>query len=580
MAHDRNASENRILFNADCNTYVYDYPEGTNAWQQAGSRHGELAPQAIQAYVDLIARSGVDTFVYNPCAQRAWWPSKTTPTAWDGYRRGDQAFFYGHVLGQAMTQEQLDTYLRSSCRLLDRYLDLLDAGADLLAETSRACRRRGIAPWLSARMNDMHGANWLEGSYMNAPLLAHPEFRLAGRSLNDKAPPRRSLQALNYQKREVRDYMLTMLRELIEDYDFEGLELDWTRHLFCCNPVASQQTIDTITAWHAELAALCQRKAKATGRPFRFGVRCAANLADQRHLGLDVVAMAHAGFLDFVCPTRAGVTTTWDLDYHRLRLLLGERVKLYGVIEFAPNWLPAYAPKHQHRHYLRYLPASAAMLRGNAAGKLAAGADGIEIFNFFAADQHVGRGAIAKGFSLRADYPAIRGVADLKTLRGKPKFYAFSAGFENWGVRTTLEVDEQLPQYFEPTTQRRFHIPMCAESAKLELTVQVVFEKPAGAAALPEFGVSFNDSWPNWNSSRTDALLTPVGDLTHHAPENTALNFRFPASAIREGWNELVLAHGGSDPGEPAKRREQGVRVVGIELLVHRARAATGTRST
>jgi hypothetical protein len=562
---------NRNLYNADCNTYFYNYPKGSNTWQKVGSRDGKFSTKAIEAFAGMLARNGVDTFLYNPNASRAWWPSKTTPTAWDGYKRGDQSYFYGHVLGQPMTPEQIERYMKNMVDMLDRYLDLAEAGIDLVKETSKACRRQRVAPWLSIRMNDMHGANSLEGSFMNAPLLAHKEYRLQGRSLNDHEKPRQGLKALNYEKREVRDYMFTMIRELVENYDYEGIEIDWTRHMFCCNPVASQKTIDLITGWHQEIAQLCRKKARSTGRPYYFGVRCAANFEHQRHIGLDVVAMAREGFLDFVCPTRAGWTTTWDVDYGRMREQFGEKVALYGVVEGGPNWFPAYEPKYKFRHSLRYLPACPSMIRGNAAGKLAVGADGIETFNFFCADQHIGETNSPRGFTLRADYAALKKIDDLKSMRGKRKFYSFSAGFENWGVRTILEADEYLPQWFEPTTQRRFRIPMSSEPAGMELTIQVIFERPAGGAKLPDFGVSFNDSWPNWRPAQTDRMLDCFGGFTHHVPEYTALNFRFPASMIREGWNDLILAHGAADPGEPAKRHEQGVRVVGIDLLADKA---------
>ena len=544
---------NRVLYNADCNTYFYNYLKGTDAWQKAGSLHGEFSPKAIHAYVDLLTRNGVDTLVYNPNTQRAWWPSKTTPKVWDGYRRGNAAYFYGHILGQSMTPEQVETQLKNLTDMMDRYLDLVQNGVDLLSETSKACRHHRISPWLSIRMNDMHGANNLAGSFMNSPLLAHKEFRLEGHRLETKGSNPRN-QALNYEKREVRDYMFTMIRELIEDYDFEGIELDWTRHAYCCNPVASQKTIDTLTGWHKEIAQLCRKKSNKTARPYHFGVRSAANFPQLRHIGLDVVEMAREGFLDFVCPTRAGWTTTWDLDYERMRGIFGKKVTIYGVVETAPNWLPAHNPKLQLRQRYRSLPASPAMVWGNAAGKLAAGADGIEIFNYFC--------------SQRPDYTAIKNVGDLKKLRGKRKFYAFSAGFEDWGVRTFLEVDEHLPQWFEPTTQRRFRIPMCAEPEGTELTIQVIIEKPLDGRKLPDFGVSFNESWPNWTSLQTNELLEPADNLTHHAPENIALNFRFPSSAIRENWNDIILILGGFDPVDPVKRREQGIKVVGLELLV------------
>jgi hypothetical protein len=41
-----------------------------------------------------------------------------------------------------------------------------------------------VSPWLSIRMNDMHGANSWEGSYMNCALQKDPRYRLSGREVN------------------------------------------------------------------------------------------------------------------------------------------------------------------------------------------------------------------------------------------------------------------------------------------------------------------------------------------------------------------------------------------------------------
>ena len=70
---------NRNLFNADCNTYFYRHADAPE-WQQTGP-DGRFSAKIIHAFVDMVARNGVDTFVYNPSSSRAWWPSKTTPTA-------------------------------------------------------------------------------------------------------------------------------------------------------------------------------------------------------------------------------------------------------------------------------------------------------------------------------------------------------------------------------------------------------------------------------------------------------------------------------------------------------------------
>jgi len=319
--------------------------------------------------------------------------------------------------------------------------------------------------------------------------------------------------------------MLTMIRELVNDYDFEGMELDWTRHLLCCEPVASQETIDVITGWHGEIAALCRARSEATGRPYYLGLRLPANFAALRPIGLDVLAMVEAGLVDFLCPTRAGWSTTWDLEHDRMRDELGERVAIYGVVEDAPNWLPTFAPQGDYRSVKRFSSTSAAIVRGNAAGKLVLGADGIETYNFFCSDFQNQKAGVA----IRPDYTALRGLHDLDQLRGKRKFYAFSTGFELGSILTTLEVDEFLPLWMEPNMQRRFRLPMCAEPPGAELTVQLVFERPAGEGELPPIGLSVNDSWPAFNGVSTDALLERCGGLTHHVPENTALDFTFPA---------------------------------------------------
>jgi len=64
---------------------------------------------------------------------------------------------------------------------------------------------------------------------------------------------------------------------------------------------------------------------------------------------------------------------------------------------------------------------SAALLRGNAAGKLALGADGLCQFNFFIAESDW-----CLDFGMRTDYGDLRGLDDLESLRGKPKHYTLS----------------------------------------------------------------------------------------------------------------------------------------------------------
>ena len=171
-ARDALLARHRNLFNGDTCVYFYN-PE---KWQPEG---GPFSAKAIHRYVDLLADNGVDTFVINANASRAWYPSKTIPSILDGYRRGDREFFRGHAICAGATEPAaVEKYIDTIMAFMNLYQDLIDAGVDWLAETATACRRRGVAPWVSVRMNDLHGHLNYAGSFFNAPLLAQPAMRL------------------------------------------------------------------------------------------------------------------------------------------------------------------------------------------------------------------------------------------------------------------------------------------------------------------------------------------------------------------------------------------------------------------
>lgn len=550
------------LYNGDC-TFLF------GRGYQVGE--GPYTAEVFHRFIDLLADHGVDTYLCNPQAQKPWYPSKVTPSVLEGYRRGDKEFFRGHYPPANDTDlpaAKLDAILADQAPFLNRYLDLAEAGVDWVAEISQACRRRGVAPWLSVRMNDLHGANSWEGSYMNASVQKEPRFRLRGNPLHPGDPVDPHRQAMDYAHSEVRDYTFAVIRELVEDYDFEGLELDWLRTPHCLEPTASQAGIDLMTGWIASIRDLTRRRSEATGKPYPLGLRIPPRLGMLRAIGLDVPAMARSGLIDFVCPSNFW-QTSWDLPYDRLRGELGvpaSRLAIYGVVEDAPNWMEALDPTTGARGY-RLLSASPELLRGNAAGKLALGADAIETFNFFCSDEE---GIHPTAAPRQARYDALRGLGDLEALRGQPKHYALSSMLGHY-MYPEWEYAEGVPAILEPGWKRAFTLGMAAEPAGMDLVIQVVTEKPEeNDAPAPKVGVSFNGSWPSFDATPTDRLLFSTGAYTHHVPEHRAVNFRLPADLIREGWNEVLVFNGSRERGDAEARRRHSLHVVGVELGVMR----------
>lgn len=562
---------NRTLYTGDC-TYLF---EGRLYHPHDG---GAYNAQVFHDHVNLLADSGVDTVLVNPNGQLAYYPSRAFPRLLNNYKRGDRNYFRAHALHcHGVSPGNLEAFLDEEVKFYGHYLELEDAGVDWVAEMTAACRRRNVSPWLSVRMNDIHGAGDPEQSFMNCDLYRDPANRLKGSSFDVKDGSVLGWQALNYELPHVRQYMMTLIRELVNDYDYEGLELDWLRNPQCCEPMASQSAVDMMTAWHAEIRALVDERARQTGKPFYMGMRVPGYLGMLRSVGIDVVDIARRGLIDFVSPSNFW-QTSWDMPHDELRRALGDKVTIYGVIEDAPNWFVGYSPKYQ-RTGARMLSASSEMLRGNAAGKLALGAEGIEVFNFFCTDSNVWQETLEKEGAAR--YETLGELADLDGLRGKPKHYALSSsGQGTW--YPPFELPEQLPAVLEPQSRRAFKLSMCREPVDrdLALVIQVIIETPVDTTA--RIGVSFNGSWPEFESSSTDRFLFPVGIYTHIPEGYIALNYVVSTQDIQEGWNEVTLYNHamlhelvttGVRPGK-ADRVRDALRIMSVELGVMPTSAA------
>ncbi len=547
----------RVLFNGDCDfLFHHDYSRGAPRYH-AGVFHD---------YVALLARSGVDTLVLNANAQAPMYPSRRLAPAWRGYTRGQRSFVRGSYppLGPDFNQQQLDRALDRTCAMLDRYLDLEEDGVDWLAECCAACRRCGVSPWVSIRMNDAHGATNWSAAYANCPPQRDPALRLTGRALVPGDPAVPTQQLCDYAQPAVRDYYRTMIDELLTDYDFDGLELDWNRMPYVLEPDADDAGRQLITDWHRELRQLARRAGDRRGRWIYLGLRTPARVDHLHSVGLDLAGLARGDLIDFVAPANQW-QMIWDLPVPQWRALLGEQVALYGSIDDAPNWMFARSADGQQRGW-RLLSASAPLIHGAAANLLAAGCDGVEFFNFFCTDA---RSALHGAAGAAARYDAIAPVGQLAQLRGRPKHYSLQTAYGYWFNRW-FELGEQLPVTLERGLVRTFHLVMSGEpdAAGRTLQVQLTIARPAGALPSRWPVVSFNGAWPVACGGPTDQLLAPVGEYTHHHERQVGLTYTLDARRLREGRNEFVVFDASDDPGPQLDGWAPGLRIVGFDVTV------------
>ncbi|MEN9812988.1 MAG: hypothetical protein RL479_1674 [Verrucomicrobiota bacterium] len=308
----------------------------------------EMTLAGLHAWVDQYAGTRVTHLFLSPNAMRASFRSRTREAIWDP------------VDGRAP-----DHVWPRNAQRLDA------AGLDPYAVWIDRARTRGLSPWLSMRMNDAHSvddpANFMHSEFWRR----HPEFR---RQPAGPFPPSAN-GALNFRHPEVRTHALDFLRELLERYAPDGLELDWMRFGHHLTPGREAEEAGHLLEVMREARRLTREWGARRGRPILLGVRVPSHPDAAAGLGMDAVAWARAGLVDLVVAAPFWSTSDFALPASEWRARLAAAAP--GVA-FLPG------VEHNLRAYPlgKSVPLDLAALRGFAARMRHEGADGIYLFNW------------------------------------------------------------------------------------------------------------------------------------------------------------------------------------------------------
>ncbi|OPZ88182.1 MAG: hypothetical protein BWY76_00078 [bacterium ADurb.Bin429] len=359
------------------------------------SRAGQaLDREAVASWVDQYADTQVRELLLCPNAMRASYASAVREPIWHGYDPDgpdDQPLFASlPPAGRAGARRWVHTAWQ-----------LAHDGIDPYAVWIERARQHYLSPWMTMRMNDLHGvdddANFMHSEFWRA----HPEYR--------RVPYRFAGwtdRALDYGREEVRDHAMRFIRELAECYDFDGLELDWMRFGYHFRPGYEAEGAELLTAFTAEVRKLLDGWEHTRGHRIFLGARVPSRPMTALRLGMDAVAWARKGIVDWLVVTPFWATCETDMPIELWRTLLdGTGVTLCAGLEVLLRPYPGY-PAH---------PCNALeTVRGAAAAMLDRGADRVYLFNYMD-----GETAMA---NVEEDYGALlREVGDLKTLKDKPR---------------------------------------------------------------------------------------------------------------------------------------------------------------
>ena len=390
--------------------------------------------------------------------------------------------------------------------LIDRY------GRDNLQIQIDFGHEHDMEVFWSLRMNDTHDA-WPSGSHHQVDGLApfkqtHPEFLLKkpDAASDHAGAGERSWSAVDFSHPGVREHIFSLIQEVCDGYDVDGVELDFLRS-FPYFPesrdwrAVGEQHREAMTDLVRRVWQMAGEVSRKRGRPLLVAARTPFSVADARFVGLDVECWLEEGLIDLWVPGGLQESIMTESFVEMVELGHKHGVPVYPCIGwgFWQHWafLDDGANEHrtreawiealrsEHTPYYVALNSWDGMMpswRGAATNLWNANPDGIYVFN---------------GFH-RASIQAYREIGDLETLAGKEKLFgvdrfAGDSSFEDLReleleqgkpVGARFQLGEDLTTGSSPELRFRVHLWDAGEGDEIEVKLNGASLddlKPAGA---------------------------------------------------------------------------------------------------
>ena len=299
-----------------------------------------FSERGVERYVDALAGGNLTHLFINVNYQRSFYPSQVIEPLWTSLDEPDR---------------QKQPFIRNM-------RDAFGRGFDVYAVMVRRCRERGASPWLSFRMNDVHGSQSKSDPMASTFWREHPEWHL-GRDDSWE-------NGLDYAQKPVRDRMAAYIREAVARYDIDGVELDFIRFPFYFRAGTEEKNAPLLTAFVREIRGICDAAARRRGHPVKIAVRLLPDPERAAKMGADAGTWAREGLVDVVVVCNMFGSIEYEYHLDDWRKLLGGGVRLVagtdnGIVE---NGKRRVLNLDEYRRWID-------LMRRN-------GADGVYFFNF------------------------------------------------------------------------------------------------------------------------------------------------------------------------------------------------------
>ena len=275
-------------------------------------------------------------------------------------------------------------------------------GIDPMRRLVEECRKRGLETFFSHRFSSVeHGPGGLEMKELSPLKAAHPDWVV-------KCWWWQGLW--NLASEGLRDYKVSVIRGIAEAYDFDGIQINFARHIPCL-PIGRQWELrEHATTFIRAVRQALIEVGEARGRPYLLAVKVPNTIEGCRIDGFDVATWAAENLVDIFSVGSSVMTV--DLSAFR-EITRGKPIKI----------CPCFDDHHASDGY-GHQPIE--FLRGVYANWWGEGADAVETFNWSTSGKELADLVGAPPAYPRRDAhrQAYREIGSMDTMRGKDKIFA------------------------------------------------------------------------------------------------------------------------------------------------------------
>ncbi len=294
-------------------------------WQEFFHRRYDagikVTERVIRDFIYQYRDTQITDFAMNVNAQVSSFPSKVMQSFVDKYLQKEEngvAVDYSDSMAAVM----YDIFINQKLDLFQIWIEAL--------------REVGIHPWISIRMNDCHHNYRPTHVMISDHFHQHPELRRVRHRVPDETVERANDDTFyfeacyDYGLQAVRDYMLSYIEEVLERYDADGIELDFTRELpaFQIGMEAAGRKI--MTEFLRQIKEKTNIAAEKRGHAIKINVLVGADPNVVFNWGYDVAQWAQQGLVDSVV-----ALPRWETSYAETPVQLWKQILSGTQVELA-----------------------------------------------------------------------------------------------------------------------------------------------------------------------------------------------------------------------------------------------------